>query len=511
MKRIVPLTLVLSLVAAHLSGNELAATVEHSHADHHHGMAAAIGALPAAFDVQRPPSTDPSGQKGSGGRATAHRSGGRKTSKPALVRRAPDARMYYVGGTIGLEPTLGVNGKGTVFYVAAETSMGFRPLIMRSLDKGVEWEDVSPQAHQTTQDPFVWMDKKTGRLFDVDFAGGLQLSYTDDEGESWTSSTQSFGWQMDHQNLFAGPPPEGGNEPIGYPHVVYLCSIGGGALAGYGTTTTCSRSLDGGVSFVPTGEPPFLDGQNSDIGHFGVEGHCGGETGHGFADQRGSIYLARGWCGQPWLAISEDEGASWERVQVADNGMPATSDGLQEHEAGVVVDSQGRIYVVWTARNRLPYLAISRNGGESFGKPMMIGPPGLKEASLPTIDIGADGKIAIAYIGSKNAPGGKSPTGAGSGYEKATWNGYVTTTVNALAKNPVFYSASINDPRDPLVIGECPILRCQQQFDFIDVVIGADGTPWTSMVDGCIKRQCSATGLAIVGHLVGGPKLGSGY
>lgn len=481
--------------------------------DHHassgHG---AVGALPKGFEVLQPPSdpNDPSGQKGSGGRAVAHRSGGRRISTPAIARRAPDARLFYVGGDIGLEPTLGVNRKGTVFYVAAKSGP-FRSLVMRSRDDGATWEDVSPRLHVTTQDPYIWVDKKTGRLFDVDFAAGLQVSYTDDEGESWTSSTVPQSWHTDHQNLFAGPPPEGGTEPHGYPHVVYLCSIGGGALAGLGTATTCSRSLDGGITFVPTGEPAFYDGPNDDVGHFGVKGHCGGETGHGFADARGSIYLARGWCGQPWLAISRDEGASWKRVQVADNGMPAYTDGIQEHEAGVVVDGSGNIYVVWTARNRLPYLAISRNGGKSFGNPMMISPPGLREASLPTIDIGDDGNLAVAYIGSTNAPGGKSPTGEGPKYKKATWNGYVTITSDALTADPVFYTASINDPRDPLVTGECPILRCQQQFDFIDVVIGPDGTPWTSMVDGCINGECPRLGLAVVGHLVGGPSLGSGY
>ncbi|MFN2525633.1 MAG: sialidase family protein [Actinomycetota bacterium] len=456
------------------------------------------------------PRNDPSGQRGSGGRARAHYAGGKPATSPAITRRAPDARLFYVDHEFGFEPTLGVNRDGTVFYVAVKSPL--RTVVMRSRDDGASWGDVSPQTHRTTQDPYLWIDKGTGRLFVVDFAAGLQVSFSDDEGESWTSSTVPFSWHTDHQNLFAGPPPTGGTEPLGYPHVVYLCSIGGGALGGLGTATTCSRSLDGGISFVLTGEAPFVDGMNEEVGHFGVRGHCGGETGHGFVDRRGDVYLARGWCSQPWLAVSRDEGASWRRVQVADNGMPGPrSDGVQEHEAGVVVDDEGNVYVVWTARNRLPYLAISRDGGKSFGTPMMIGPPGLREASLPSIDIGDTGKIAIAYIGSTNAPGGRAPTGEGPEYEQVTWNGYVTITTQALSGNPVFYTASINKPREPLVKGECPIIRCQQQFDFIDVVVGPDGTAWTSMVDGCIDAQCRELGLAILGHLVGGPTLGSNY
>lgn len=495
-------------------GGDSPRKAEHGAFGHDHPVTshAHIGALPPGLEaLQLPPgSNDPSGQRGSGGRAVAHHAGGKRITRTAITRRAPDARLFYVGGEIGLEPTLGVNRKGTIFYVAAKSGP-FRAVVMRSRDDGASWKDISPRLHKTTQDPYVWVDKKTGRLFDVDFAAGLQVSFTDDEGKSWTSSTVPQSWHMDHQNLFAGPPPEGGSKPGGYPNVVYMCSIGGGALAGFGTATTCSRSLDGGITFVPTGEPAFFDGSNDDVGHFGIAGHCGGETGHGIADRRGFIYLARGWCGQPWVAISQDEGASWKRVQVADNGIPSFPEGIQEHEAGVAVDDAGNIYVVWTARNRLPYLAISRNGGKSFGKPMMIGHPGVKETWGPTIDVGDNGKIAISYIGSTNAPGGKSPTGEGPKYEKATWNGYVTITAEALSSDPVFYTASINDPKDPFVKGECPIVRCQQQFDFIDVVVGPDGTPWTSMVDGCVDGECPRLGLAIVGRLVGGPSLGSGY
>jgi hypothetical protein len=44
-------------------------------------------------------------------------------------------------------------------------------------------------------------------------------------------------------------------------------------------------------------------------------------------------------------------------------------------------------------------------------------------------------------------------------------------------------------------------------FDFIDVVIGRDGTPWSAFVDGCPEQTCSGMGQGIVGRLVGGPKL----
>ena len=86
-------------------------------------------------------------------------------------------------------------------------------------------------------------------------------------------------------------------------------------------------------------------------------------------------------------------------------------------------------------------------------------------------------------------------------------------TANALAKNPVFYSGPANDPRDPLIRGQCGPGRCAAVYDFIDIVIGPDGTPWAALVDGCISICAGPTGGSnlgsdgVVGRLVGGPSL----
>ena len=267
----------------------------------------------------------------------------------------------------------------------------------------------------------------------------------------------------------------------------------------------CSKSLDGGLTFAPTGSPAFIDGQNSDPGVRGVPGLCDGVHGHGYVAPNGDVLLPRGWCGQPWLAISRDEGATWQRVQVAKNSMNTTDSGYPDHEAGVVADAKGNLYFTWVAKDRLPYLAISRDGGQTWGKPLMIAPPGVKEANLPGIDIGAAGKIAIVYMGSENSPGKPFPPDR---YESVTWNGYVTMTTNALANDPIFYSASLNDPHEPLVKGRCGPFRCQAEYDFIDVNIGPDGTPWAVLVDGCLEGfECTDIGEGVIGHLTGGPRL----
>ena len=139
----------------------------------------------------------------------------------------------------------------------------------------------------------------------------------------------------------------------------------------------------------------------------------------------------------------------------------------------------------------------------------MVAHPGLTETVHATVDVGAKGKVAIAYYGTDDVEG---PIDRRD-YREAKWNGYMTMTTKALGRRPLLYSASINSPADPLMKGACGPRRCYDALDFIDVVVGSDGTPWSAFVANCFKALCPAptpppgetTGL--VGRLLGGPKL----
>ena len=447
-----------------------------------------------------------------GGKTVSHFEAGRGSR---AHRGTGGGRTFYTGAE-AIEPTLGIDKKGNIFFQAQGS--GPAPKVVVSRDDGRSWDDVTPALHNYSADPFIYVDKDTGRVFTADLAPEflcLTVSHTDDAAKSWTSS-KACGL-TDHQNVFTGPPVSSSTNS--YPNIVYICAMDIGATSVAAAATSCLKSIDGGITWVRTGAPAYSDDPRQGGGQHDVPGHCGGGTGHGFVDSKGIVYLPRGWCAQPYLAISKDEGATWERVQVADIGMAQLEDGIPcactnyyEHEAAAVVDDRGNIYYFWIAKDRLPYLVISRDGGESFSEPMMVGRPGLREAWGPTMDIGATGKIALAYVGSTNAPGGKVPDGRGPEYTDAvTWNGYITTSVDALSKRPRFFTTTVNPTSDPIMRGECGIDRCSVQLDFIDIVIDPDGRPWTSMVDGCWPPPGDGCGAAIgtgfVGTVVGGPKL----
>lgn len=467
-----------------------------------HQHASMPGRLGPPLDIDETPNNARAcGGRGSGGRAIAH--------TPAGVRVAgkdtPQACLYRTGFHAA-EPTLGVTKDGTVYYqtLDAEAWPTFPVQVIRSKDEGRTWEDVSPKVgpahrHFYTEDPYIYVDEDTGRVFTADYLLPCsELSFTDDGGATWISSVVGCD-VVDHQTVFSGLAPKGGLQPVGYPNVVYYCAADVG-LASYSGQATCLRSLDGGLTFVRTGDPAFpavRDGQAAPI----LE--CDGLHGHGVVDRRGFIYLPKGECGQPWLAISRDQGATWDRVQVANNGTPT-------HEASVAVDPAGNVYYTWIGSDRLPYLAISRDRGKKWSEPMMIAAPGVNEASLPSITAGDNGKVALISMGTTNSPG---KPWTPSKYKKTTWNGYMTISDDALSGRPVFYSAPINNPKDPLIGGECGPFRCQAAFDFLDVVIARDGTPWASFVDGCFDDACDHSGTflrlgeAVVGRLVGGPRL----
>jgi len=459
-----------------------------------------------------------------GGLAIVHHAGGillvatGVTGSTVLLHRT---------GYLGIEPTLGTDARGRVFAAAKRNDgVVLESLVIRSTDQGATWKDVSPSVgpvnpHAYSEDPYIYVDPATGRLFDDDLIVPCQLlSSSDNAGASWHHTLVACD-ESDHQTIFAGPPST--TAPVGYPGVVYDCAIGGGALSPTSTTTECDRSLDGGRTFLP-GAPAFVAPLGRGPGAYGIPGFCDGATGHGFVGPDGTVYLPRGWCGQPWLATSRNEGLSWKRVQVASNGMPVDASGAFDHEAGAVADAAGNVYYFWVAHDRLPYLAVSRDHGRTWGSPMMIGAPGLKESSLPAIAIGGSGKIAMAYMGSTNSPGSPFPNELDCPpnklvrfllncpdppvYARVTWNGYVTTTASALDPSPTFVTSSINDLSDPLIVGTCGPIRCGAEFDFIAVQVAPDGTPWAAFIDACAPTlKCARAGELVVAHLIGDPSL----
>jgi hypothetical protein len=433
------------------------------------------------------------GQAGSGPVGFAYKPGGRKVES----RYKPDGLIWRTGFG-SWEPTLGLTKDGSIFFSARNTNAD--PGVARSLDGGRTWEEKSPLQHKISLDPFLWVDPATNRVWANDIEASVTcppISFSDDKGETWTTTTVCG--QFDHQSVFGGPPAT--STPTGYPNVVYFCAITGGALADSSTMTGCSRSRDGGITFLPTASNPY--GYREAPEGYDANPWCDGAAGHGHVDAKGVVYLARGWCLEPYVAISRDEGDTWEQIL-----LPGPKHAAGSHEANVVTDKAGTVYVSWVDEKRHVVVTYSKDGGKTWVDAIDVTPPDTFEASLPNIDAGDPGRISLTFVASTQRPDAPD--------ESKTTNGYLVTSTNFTSGDPTLHVAMINDPADPFWRGECGTLRCGNIGDFTDVVIGPDGTAYAAHVDSCPTdggKTCTnfdvhlPRGEAVMGQMVGGPPL----
>ncbi|HVF53383.1 MAG TPA: hypothetical protein VNC78_07205 [Actinomycetota bacterium] len=424
------------------------------------------------------------------GPTVAHRDG-----RAMRAKGLPKVQTTSIDHLAG-EPTLAIEDDGSIFYAAIDVPQLAKIDILRSADSGATWTNASPKLagqnlHPISIDPYVHIDEVSQRVFTIDLTVACSyLSFTDDSGETWTTNPLACGRPInDHQTLISGPPVS--SAPLGFSSVLYYCWNDVFA-------SSCTKSIDGGSTFIPTGEPAFLGvdpAQGPGVG--GVPGVCGGLHGHGFVDAEGALYIPRDYCGNPWLAISRDEGLTWERVQVADNGVNGIGGGGSN--PSVTVDDAGNIYFGWVAANHLPYIATSSDAGATWSEPIQVGVPGLHEANLFTIDSGASGTLAFSYMGSLNSKYQECYPDCVGATPKTTWNGYVGMTSRILAAKPLIYTGTVNDPADPLKVGTCGPGRCGDTIlDFLDIVVGPDGVVNAAFVDACI--DCTVNTLVDSGN-----------
>ena len=478
------------------------------------------------------------------------------TASPAAARTRPTAQVVvhhadgstaHVRGTPRVqvvptevpaaEPTMGFDQRGRAFVNVVTRFQGqlWLPGVVAVTPDARRVVDVTPhrgqpEAHPFSHDPNLYADPTTGRVFASDLLLPCSaLSYTDDGGETWADSTVGC-TLADHQTVFAGPAPRGGETPTGYPNVVYYCAISDGALASYSFGTGCEKSLDGGATWSNTlGQPFQFDPIACPDGWYSSETSCDGVTGQGAVAPNGTVLIPKGFDGQPWLALSSDEGRSWRRVQVARNGILEDAYGYGDGQTSVAVDRRGTIYYGWTALDRQPYLSFSRDNGRTWHTPIRAGRPGLHQAWHTAIDVAGPGRVSVYYLGTENGPSlpfpdsrtcrGEDPVTAvryvleynvlggcdgADKYVRTSWNGYLTVSTDLLSRNPTFVTARLNPAEDPLTVGQCGPARCHAQYDFSDTHINpADGTAWAAYVDGCLKGSCSDIGVLKVARLVG--------
>lgn len=431
----------------------------------------------------------------------------------APAREAPRWTTRLLG-TPGPEPTLGITSSGAVFLQALDTTM-------RSVDGGRTWEavydfgvDGAPVDPLGTNDPVLWVDPLTDRVFVDHMFPALACSsrvWSDDDGATWTHKPMTCGLPVqDHQKLATGP-YAGAAPPTAalYPNVVYYC---------YNkfASTNCAVSFDGGLTH-PLDVPVAIDARDG----------CAGVNGHPAAAPDGTVYVPlthRSFtyagstgqpvdCGAPYVAVSEDNGRTW-RVSRGPDAF-----GGEGLDADITVTPDGTAYMLYQGVDHLQYLARSRDRFATWEGPWTVTPPDVASTVFSAIASGDDGRIALAYLGNRDTK--EAPSDAPA---ETRWHLFVATSLDADGERPTFVTQQATPDDDPVQIG-CVWLfggasECRNLLDFIDLHASPEGRPYVAFADGCTEAcagRADATDAdsraseAAVAYLERGPSLLAGH
>lgn len=391
-------------------------------------------------------------------------------------------------GQQGPEPSIGVTSSGAIFFQALEKTM-------RSTDLGKTWIVApNPLALPATLDPMMWVDKTTDRIFsDQLYVGCSYLSFSDDDGATWTNNPAACGTPAnDHQKVTTGAYSPGSPlAPLGgvavYPNVVYY-AINGIADA------RVAISLDGGLTFpytsesAPAASTPGADG-GSDCAA-GLHGKItAGPDGTVYIPHRNSCTRSGGGRGGPMIGVSTDNALSWTLREAGKS--VGTSDHAKNPEIGV--DTNNTAYLTWPGADNSLYLAHSADHGKTWSTPVAVTPQ-LGTVTMPTVQAGDPGRIAIAYYGIANVTERAAPDKVNT---TARWSLFVTYSINALSEHPTFTTVDVTG-LDPVQVGaistntgDAPA-GSRNLLDFIDAVIDKDGRLHVAFADGCTSDACKS-------------------
>lgn len=383
-------------------------------------------------------------------------------------------------GSDGAEPTMGVTSKGTAFVVSRDN-------IMSSVDGGATWTlshefgsihppvpnpglpFVNPQDPIRNNDPMMFVDPDTDRIFAplmFPILACSQAIWSDDDGSSWTEKPLACGIPgVDHQRLSTGnytsttplkPTPL-------YPKAVYYC---------YSKVVSyhCAVSVDGGLHFP-------LD-RIVAVG----PGTCAGPGGTPAAAPDGTVYAPLGGlsgCDTVRIGVSRDNGWSWSIAE------PDVGDlGQDEIDPDVTVTPDGTAYYVFrSTKDRVVHILSSTDAFESVAPPVRVPPADVKSTNFAAITHMGDGRIAVAYLGSRDTDA--HPTEAP---DDARYHLFVSFSEDG---GRTFTTSQVTPDEDPVQIGRIHYGGGSDPkrnlLEFIDVVTGPDGRVWVAFTDGCVE------------------------
>ena len=334
------------------------------------------------------------------------------------------------------------------------------------------WEDVTNASEGVESlDPIGFVDHQTGRVFQSQLAGASSImSYSDDDGGTWTQS-QGSGQPagVDHQTVGGGPyNPSAVPPPPPHPtyaNQVYYASQDVG-------TAFAARSDTGGLTFGP-GIPMWNLSQ------------CGGLHGHLKVGPDGTVYVPNKSCGSGTaVAVSTDNGLTWTVKPV-----PGSGSGSTDPSIGIGADNT--VYLGYENNDGHPHIAVSTNHGDTWHD-VDVSQGVIAHAVFPEVAAGDGDRAAFGFLGTSTGTG-DCCSGGGIGTFRGVWYFYIATTLDR-GQTYTLVNATGTDPVQvgSICTGGTTCGADRNLLDFNDIQIDKEGRVVAAFADGCVAPNCSA-------------------
>jgi len=404
-----------------------------------------------------------------------------------------------IGQLPGDGPVAQSNASPAALVVTSDNGRSFR--LVRP--DGVTW---NPTDHGDYVDPVTgrWFFESYGPIplnpaYGPDQEGPSHMLVSPDEGRTWKHSVIRDTQITENAQFTSGPPPKGGDKPVGYPRVTYYCAnVTIGFTSPVISQRQCYRSIDGGVSWaqrsvilrssapVHTECLPYGENLSAIDGSYPQAG------------PGGSLYLMVACGPQTFLAKSADEALTFPilRGPEGPRTIPVTAEQFMNlNTSALQVLSDGTLVVVSLEGERL-LLRASGNEGRTWSRPVDVTLPGLPR--VVQWAVAARGTtLALAYVATKPRDARYFAHMAMLPDPRSVLRGNRTTVVSGqVRKDPVYFG---DGPMGPGVTGAgsiplpggayapfpFPFTITFAGNDFIGATIGPDGTAWGSFNADC--------------------------
>jgi hypothetical protein len=372
------------------------------------------------------------------------------------------------------EPSVGIDwrsGKPIAMYMAG-TQVSRITFNDNMSPPKATWTDVTPpQQQEVNEDAILFVDQGTHRTFATGLlVAGANQSYSDDDGATWEQGTFPEPHSPDHETVASGPyhapaPPTAGSG--GYPHATYYCSQNIVQAAG----SFCSRSDDGSQTWNPG------------VKVFGANTPCGSISGHLKVAFDGTVYLPQLSCDHPngssgqGGAVSTDNGMTWSYFSIPGTSARPSNTGT---DPSIGIGAKGTVYEGMENGDGHPMIAVSRDHGQTWSKPVDVGVPfGIQNTKFAEVVAGDDNRAAFAFLGTSTAGDEQSDKFVG------VWHLYVAETFDRGAHWVTVDAAPGNVIQRGCIWSGGGSSACRNLLDFNDIGVDHDGRVYVAYADGC--------------------------